>query len=160
MDSVVVGYGQGRYSIDMSVRLSVSAAAAYAVMNDFSALLEINHNVAVAEVQPNHRLRTVVNMCIAFFCRSVEQLQTVHSEPPYGLQMNVIPAYSDFSYGRARWRFQPLTASTSRMFFDAQVSPKFWVPPLIGPWLVQRKMQQQALVTANGIERVAREHGD
>lgn len=160
VDSVVVSHEQGRYSIDMIVRLSVSAAAAYAVMNDFAALPEVNRNVVLAKIQPDHRLHTIVNMCVSFFCRSVEQVQTVHPDPPRNLEMNVIPAQSDFSYGRAHWRFQALTVNTSRMFFDAQVNPKFWIPPFIGPWLVQRKMQQQALITSNGIERVAREHGD
>lgn len=159
VESVVINHDQGRYSIDMSVQLSVSAAAAYAVMNDFAALPEVNHNVVLAELEPGHRLHTIVDMCIAFFCRSVEQTQTVHPDPPDNLEMNVIPEQSDFSYGRAYWRFQALTQNTSRLFFEAEVNPKFWIPPLIGPWLVQRKMKQQALVTSTGIERVAREKG-
>lgn len=141
----------------MTVQVGVAAASAYRVMTDFEALPEVNNNVLIAKRLPNEHLHTVVEMCVAFFCRQVNQVQHYETEPPGVLRMLVVPERSDLRFGMAQWRFQPLNQNTSLLHFDAQLEPDFWVPPLIGPWLVQRKLQQQALITSNGIERVARE---
>ena len=36
------------------------------------------------------------------------------------------------------------------------MEPDFWVPPLIGPWVIKRTMREQAITTSEGIERLAR----
>ena len=41
------------------------------------------------------------------------------------------------------------------MLFDAEIEPAFWVPPLIGPYLIARELRRQAQVTAESIERLA-----
>ena len=159
VEAVTVDHDAGRYTIAMQVRVAVSAGAAYRVMTDFSALPQINDNVVLAEPLPNNRLHTVVQMCIAFFCRKIEQMQSVVTRAPDVLSMQVLPEQSDFRYGQAQWRFKSVNAHSSDLFFSAQLEPNFWIPPLIGPWLVQRKLQEQALITSTGIERVADERG-
>ncbi|MGH8581113.1 MAG: hypothetical protein ACREVK_13695 [Gammaproteobacteria bacterium] len=49
----------------------------------------------------------------------------------------VVPEESDFSYGRCHWRTRSLTAQASRIALSAEVTPAFWVPPLIGPWILK-----------------------
>jgi hypothetical protein len=33
--------------------------------------------------------------------------------------------------------------------------PVFWVPPVIGPWLIRKKMYEEAQRSSLGLERVA-----
>lgn len=159
VESVAVDRVGGRYHVDMVTRLQVSAAAAFAVMTDFSALPQVNPNVILSQPLPGGRLRTIVELCVLFFCKQVEQVQTVTREPPYRLIMHVIPALSDLTYGRAEWGFQALGPGSCRLRFSAELEPAFWVPPLIGPWLIQNKLKAQARLTSAGIEAVARERG-
>jgi len=155
VDSVEVDRQEGRYSVEMKVRLNVSRETAFDIMSDVDALPRINHHVIRAERRADGSLYSVVEMCVAFFCGRVEQLQTVHTDPPMRLRMRIIPERSDFRYGRAEWRFHADGPDKCRLHFYAEMEPDFWIPPLIGPWLVQRKMQEQAVITSNGIERVA-----
>jgi len=70
------------------------------------------------------------------------------------LHAEVLPAQSDFSYGRADWQFRPAGTST-HLRFSAELEPAFWVPPLLGPWLVERSLREEAERTSAGIERLA-----
>ena len=69
----------------------------------------------------------------------------------------VLPQMSDLRYGLARWRMSACADDRRRtcLEFKAELEPDFWVPPLIGPWLIQRKLHQEAIVTAEGIEKLA-----
>ena len=52
--------------------------------------------------------------------------------------MQVVPGAGDIKAGRADWRFSAEGENTTRMVFDAEIEPDFWVPPLIGPYLIAR----------------------
>lgn len=155
VETVDVVYEQGIYEVSMTVLVDVSARAAYAVMTDFENLPEVNESIVKAERLPGGRLHTQVDMCVSVFCRSIEQIQKVETNPPVKLRMSVIPELSDFKFGVAEWRFTTVNPQSSRLHFNTRLEPDFWIPPLIGPWLVKRKMQQEARRTSQGIERVA-----
>jgi hypothetical protein len=37
-----------------------------------------------------------------------------------------------------------------------ELVPAFWVPPVIGPWVIRRKMEEEARLTSAGLEQMAR----
>ena len=41
------------------------------------------------------------------------------------------------------------------MRFRSEIEPAFWVPPLIGPWLIQRALQAETLKSVANLERLA-----
>ena len=43
----------------------------------------------------------------------------------------------------------------SRLIFFAALTPDFWVPPLIGPYIIKKKMREEAVETVLGLERLA-----
>lgn len=155
IEEVAVARDGERYAVAMTVVLAASAGSVYAAMTDFQELHRINPNILLAETDADGRLHTIVELCVAFFCREVEQWQIVATDAPNRLRMTVLPERSDLRHGEAEWTFAALTPDTSRMRFRAEIEPDFWVPPVIGPWIIQRKLQEQATVTARGLERVA-----
>lgn len=158
IERVAVDRDGDRYEVVMSVVLAAPAAAVYAAMTDFRNLHEINPNVVLAETDGEELLHTIVELCVGPFCRKIEQWQTVATDAPHGLRMSVLPERSDLRHGQAAWTFAELTAATSRVRFTAEIEPDFWVPPLIGPWIIQRKLHEQAVITAKGLERAAEKH--
>jgi hypothetical protein len=44
---------------------------------------------------------------------------------------------------------------------DARIElvPAFWVPPVIGAWVIRRKMVEEARYTSAGLELMARDYG-
>lgn len=153
-----------RYRVLMNVSLDVSAPAAYAVFADIEKLPQINPAVRTAReltepVPANlRRVYTDVRMCVSFFCRQLEQVQDMRfTQRPDGgdVSASVIPERSDLRYGLANWQLRDCSGRTC-LSFEAELEPRFWVPPLIGPWLIQRKLREEAMQTSAGIERLAR----
>ncbi|WP_051362089.1 SRPBCC family protein [Solimonas soli] len=166
VDALEVTHEDARYRIELRARLDVPAADAYAVFRDFRNLPRINDAVEDVEAQApaaagGERWRTTVRVCISFFCTRLHQVQDVRDAADaqgWRLDATVIPALSNLRYGLAAWRLDRCDAQTC-LWFQAELEPDFWVPPLLGPWMIERTMRRQAQATAQGIERLARERG-
>lgn len=160
LDLLEVVHEGKRYKVTMYARMQTDAAAAYRVFTDYERLPEINDAIIEARVLPDEsiapmvRLRTQVRVCIVGICRVFEQLQDMLATPPESLRADVLPEHSNLKFGWAAWRIWQ-EGDEARLLWEAEIEPDFWVPPLIGPWLIKRKLQQEAIDTANGIERLA-----
>ena len=165
VQSVAVSREGDRYHVDLRARLDAPTEQAYAVFSDYRNLPAINPAVRSATVlgvnaDGTTRLATEVHLCAAFFCRELKQVQDmhrIHEGDALGLNADVLPQLSDLRYGHAEWRMRPCAGGTC-LHFSADLEPAFWVPPLIGPWLIQRKLGTQAITTSEGIERLALHH--
>ncbi|MFT4047926.1 MAG: hypothetical protein QM661_14710 [Solimonas sp.] len=168
VDDVEVTREGARYRIELHARLDASADDAYVVFRDFHNLPRINGAVEAVEALPavvagNERWRTTVRVCVSFFCARMYQVQDVHDARDaqgYRLDATVVPTLSNLRYGVAAWRLDPCETRTC-LWFRAELEPDFWVPPLLGPWMIERAMRRQAQSTAQGIEKLAlaRRHG-
>lgn len=65
------------------------------------------------------------------------------------------PSLSDFQEGWVHYRLRAENQHT-RLLMDAELVPDFWFPPIVGALLIKRKLQNEALETAFGIERLAK----
>ncbi len=165
VDTLDVQRDGSRYRVTMDVRLDAEADAAYRIFADPANLPRINPAVRHAEVLAgaatgSTRLLTEVHVCFSFFCRTLRQVQDMRQQPqsPGGwLYADVLPDRSDLRFGQARWHLQACeTPARTCLRFEATLEPRFWVPLLIGPFLMQRKLRQEAVQTSEGIERLAR----
>ncbi|MEA2079826.1 MAG: hypothetical protein U9P00_08215, partial [Pseudomonadota bacterium] len=48
-------------------------------------------------------------------------------------------------------------AAGTRILMRSELAPDFWIPPLLGPWLIKRELRAEALQTMHNLERVAAE---
>ncbi|NKF24526.1 SRPBCC family protein [Solimonas marina] len=167
VEQLDVGHADGRYSIELQATLNAPLDDAYAVFSDFNNLPKINDAIESVEALPEptdglERWRTNVRVCISFFCTHLKQVQDVRKwrdGAVYQLSADVIPSMSNLRYGTAQWQLSSCGSQTC-LHFAATLEPDFWVPPLIGPWVIERVMRRQAHSTAAGIERLALAHHD
>lgn len=127
------------------------------ILTDFENLAQINESLKRVHIlghgdNDGVRMRAITRICILFICRNFTWIQEVRTLPS-GDIVAVIEE-GDFREGRVRWRLLSENGHT-RLLFNADLVPDFWFPPIIGPWLIKRKLQDEALETAQGIERVA-----
>ena len=54
------------------------------------------------------------------------------------------------------WEFSEDKGGT-HVIYRLTMEPAFWVPPAIGPWMIQRKLRKDAGEAIDRIEEVARE---
>lgn len=165
IDALHVAHEGKRYRIELRARLDAPAGDTYTVFRNFDNLPRINDAVESVEPLPPgdaglERWRTTVRVCVSFFCSRLHQVQDVrdaHDAHGWRLDANVIPELSNLRFGEAAWRLDRCAEQTC-LWFRAELQPDFWVPPLIGPWVIERTMRRQAESTAQGIERLALEH--
>jgi hypothetical protein len=55
----------------------------------------------------------------------------------------------------AQWEFRAVDQRT-QLDFNAELEPAFWIPPFVGPWLVENSLREEAQRTSSGIEQLAR----
>lgn len=162
VQALAVGRHAGIYQVRMRARLQASPVRLYAALTDYRALPRINPAIRSVRVLPaaagkpgSVRVVTVLHACVWFFCKTMHQMQRMTPSGGDRLVAVMIAAHSDFSFGRVRWAIRPC-AGASCLTFNARLRPSFWVPPLIGPWFIRRKLREEAVVTLHGLLRLAR----
>jgi uncharacterized protein YndB with AHSA1/START domain len=142
-----VSYEAGVYSLSIEALIDAPAGMVYRLITDYDHLYEINPAIRESRIlrtysPVKHRIRTVTRVCVLFYCRDVTESQDMVQSPGYTIDADILPQNSDFHRGRGQWR---LTAEgdATVMHFHAELVPAFFLPPLIGPWLIRREMVNQ-----------------
>ena len=146
LDSAV-NYDAGVYSLSIEARIDAPASLVYRLITDYDHLQDINPAVRESRVlstdgPDRFRIHVVTRVCVLFYCRDITQSQDMVQSPGYRIEATILPEYSDFRRGRAQWRLTPEGDATV-MQFRAELEPDFFMPPLIGPWLIRREMASQ-----------------
>jgi hypothetical protein len=74
---------------------------------------------------------------------------------PGRLEADTVPRLSDFSYGFTQWDLAP-EGNGTRFELRTELRPAFWVPPLLGPMLIEQGLKNSALEALEGLERESR----
>jgi hypothetical protein len=152
-----VTHSDGRYHLLIRARIDAPSDTVYRAITDYSNLAAINPDIEVSELLETtssgiSTVHTVIHVCILVFCKQVEQLQQVTYPDSDTIEAVIVPAGSDFRSGFARWQLSSPTAATTELQFVETFEPDFWVPPVIGPWLIQRKLVREVAETTAYIE--------
>jgi len=100
----------------------------------------------------SHRVYTRIEACVAFFCKRLLQVWDVKETPGGDIMATIVPEASNFKSGHAYWILREVNGKT-RLHFTTVIEPSFWVPPLIGPWLIRNTLRREALESIENLER-------
>ncbi|HHH45123.1 MAG TPA: hypothetical protein ENK49_13380 [Gammaproteobacteria bacterium] len=155
-----VSHQSGSYLVEVDTLVQVNEHRARALLTDYSHLERVNPAIEVSEIlltrgPGDYRVRTVTHACIWFYCRRLRQVQDVIESQDGTVTALVVPELSDFRYGYARLNLWQ-EADGTRILIRAEVEPDFWIPPLIGPWLIKRKLLSETLETVGRLEQLAK----
>lgn len=144
------------YRLSITARVDAPLAVVYQLITDFTNLSAINPSIEESQVLASEdarrqRVRSVIKVCILVFCKRVEQVQDVNLIDSRTLEATMVPGAGDFRGGLARWEFTPDGDGTV-LHFTEVFEPDFWVPPVIGPWLIEKKLVNEVAETAMYIE--------
>lgn len=154
-----------RFQIDMRLTIDASARAVFRALQDYAAMARYNPDLRSMRVEPTHtpdrvRLFTTIHACVLIFCQTMhqEQIMTATASADGGtLDAEMLPHSGDFKRGHGLWTVKPCSRGRTMtcMAVQIQLMPAFWVPPVIGSWVLERKMDEEARRTATGLEQTA-----
>ena len=154
-----------RFLIDMRIRIAAPPSAVFRALQDYSAMPRYNPVLRAVRVEPTTvpgrvRLFTTIHTCVLIFCRTMrqEQIMTATVNAQGGvLRAKLLAQGGDFRAGSGRWVVGscPAAPLVSCLRVRIELVPTFWVPPLIGPWVLRRKMEEEARRTSAGLEHMA-----
>ena len=150
---------EGRaYRIHMAFHVPARVDQIKSVLTDFAHPSRLSSAVTGREVLGQHdgafRVRTEFRDCVVFFCKTMMLIHDV-TVSANDVRADVVAEGSDFRNGFLRWSMRSNADDSSHVVFDAVMEPDFFVPPLIGSFLVGKVLRKQALATAQNLVREA-----
>jgi hypothetical protein len=163
---VQVTRDSARFLIGMHIVIDGAAPEVFLALQDYAAMPRYNHDLRAVRIEatsePNRvRLFTTAHTCVLLFCKTVhqEQIMTATADASGGiLEADLVPEHGAFE-GHGRWTVGPCGAQRSPTCMDLRIEllPVFWVPPVIGPWLIRRKMYEEAQRSSVGLEQMVQD---
>lgn len=157
--TALVTHQAGSYTVEIDALVEGAEPAVRALLTDYDHLERVHPAVQsseiLAQISPgNYRVRMVTKACVWFFCKRIKQVQTMVEGIDGSVTAMADPAQSDLKHGYARIELWQEEQGT-RVLIRSEVEPDFWIPPVIGPWFIMRRLRSEALETVYNLERMA-----
>ena len=159
MRSVDVEYINSRYTMQSEVWFNAPLEAVYEVFSHWDLSTQFSSAIVKSnDLEPDDQGRPqffVRNRgCVLFFCMTFERKGHVESQPHVVLRAFANPEASDFLISNESWTFAAEQGGTV-VVYRLLMQPKFWVPPVIGPYLIKRKFKNDGGDAIDRIEEIA-----
>ena len=144
---------QDRYTIAFDALLDAPHDFVYTAISSPVHWPQLSSIVTTAEVLrelPGDRreINVIFKDCILIFCQTVHKHETLYVTADGNIETQAIPEQSDFSYAREHWRITGVGRRT-RVQYQAEMTPTFFIPPVIGAYIIKAKIRSLLLhVTA------------
>ena len=157
--SVSIERVDGVYTMNSVVWFDARIDAVYNVFLDWDLSEQFSSVVVEArntgsDANGDRGFYTRNRACVLFFCKSVERYGAVEHEPLKFIRATVDPERSDFHLSNESWEFAEENDGTL-IVYQLEMRPKFWIPPLIGPYVLKRKMRDDGVEALDRIEVIA-----
>ena len=158
--TATVEYDNGVYTLTFEAELAAPQADVFRMVTDHNRLYRLNDMIDTSTlltrpgVIPAKR-KIIMHICILFFCRQVTVVETVTEYNMDTILAVIVSAESDFVSGETRWRIIPLDKQTTQFSLTSRLRPGFWIPPVIGPWLIKKKMISELSIMVERLEQLA-----
>lgn len=162
IESIEVDREEGMYSLHAETMLTASPEAIRAVLTDyerFGRISSVYKEYGYLEPQPDGTPTVFTRMegCIMrFFCKSMTRVERLEVNSTSHIRTVTLPEESDFKHSVSEWFIEPVGDGT-RMVYTLEMVPDFWVPPVIGPPILERTLKQGGGAAIERIERLALE---
>ena len=158
MRTVHVEHDGKRYVMESEAVFNVGLEALYEVFLDYDLSPEFSSWVVDARnlVREDGRRGYFIRNrgCVMFVCQSTVRQGWVEHEPYRRIEATADPERSDFEVSNETWTFRQEDGATI-VTYQLEMVPKFWVPPVIGPYVIKRKLRSSGGDALDRIEEIA-----
>jgi len=150
---------QGQYKLRIAAILDAPENYVYNVITDYKHARRINPTITSVELSPSDdknaiRVQNSSKHRIGPFSFKVAWAGDIVETGHGSIHITTIPEISSFDSGSALWEIQTLENSTY-VLHESSMKPKFFIPPIIGSYILKKHMEKEALAIFDRIERLA-----
>ena len=133
-------------------------------LHNFEQWDRLNDNISkskVLETLPRNKIKRLLTLtqCIFTFCFNLKFVEIVTLSKDR-LEMNIVAGEGNFSAGRAIWETVSEGTYKTLIRVNATLSPDFWIPPVVGPLVLEKVFLKQIKKTIETIETLAKSRKD
>lgn len=161
LNSLEVTRNDGRYELYADTFLAASPADIYGVLleyedDKFQRISSVYKESGYLDPAPDGTLIVYTHMqgCIMFYCLDMHRTERLEKEEFSFIRTQAIPEQSNFRYSRSEWTFMPVDGGT-QMTYSMVMEPDFFVPPIVGPFILKRILRSGGARVISRIERIA-----
>lgn len=142
------------YVIRMAFEVHANARQVMSVLTDYQNPRRLTSAVRNREIISRHdgvtRVRTELRGCTLFFCKTMKVVQDV-TESADRIRADIVPEGSDFRSGYLEWSLTHDGSESTSVVLEAVMEPDFFLPPLIGSFLVRRALEKQFIEISDNL---------
>lgn len=159
LERIDVQHEDGRYRMSSETWFDAPLIGVFDVLTDYQRFDRISsvysqaHYVA-PDADGTPRVFTELKGCVLFFCQTMRRTERLENSGLAEIRATAIASLSDFRYSVASWQLSEARGGT-RVVYSVEMEPDFWVPPLIGPYVMKRKLHKGGVDAIERIERLA-----
>ena len=158
---VQVEQDSGAYHIYFEILIEAPKDRVYEILSDYDSLDELSPGIVKSEMLSGEagdeaKIDLTLRPCVWKLCRKMRKVSQVSINAYGAIVYTTIPSESDFKRGRERVIIKETkTTGQTRVTYNASLAPDFFVPPLIGSWLIKRYVRQNLSVSMERVEMLA-----
>lgn len=159
--TIKIEHDDGVYRLVSTAYLAAPREAIFEVLTDYERFGRISstykdYGFMEPAADGTPIIYTTMQGCVLFFCVTMRRVERMEVEAPSSIRSDTLPGQSDFKLGISEWTLEPEAGGTA-MTYRLTIEPDFWIPPLIGPWVLKQRLERGGTGAVNRIERLARE---
>ena len=153
-----------RFYMDSTLLIDAPVEAMYSVLTDYNSMHQFSRGIVHSQdVTPDSegkpRVYTHIRGCVAFLCRSIERVERLDTIKNKQIIATLDPSVSkNVAWNISTWDLEALDLlpdnknsknseikTGTRIRYRMEFEPDFWVPPLIGGYLVKKSLSKDGL---------------
>jgi hypothetical protein len=156
---VTVERDEKRYRLTSETRFDAKVEDLYRVLTNYDLFTKFSSVFVEARNEEpgangNPRYFTRMEGCMLLFCKSFVREGELTLLPNAEIIAIADPQKSDFKYSREQWTLKK-DGDGALLVYDFELEPDFWVPPVIGPYIMKRVLRRGGTDAVDRIEALA-----
>lgn len=152
-----------RYILHIEAQIEAESNKVKQIITNYSNLLLINPSLKESNIISTENNLTTVSMltdtCVLFVCYKIRHVQVFRKQGDDIIFGRIVPNKSDFKQGWSRWTIKEAKSEENnkltKLMLDTEMTPDFFILPIIGTHHVKNKILEIAKATINNLEREA-----